>query len=64
VERVRELESKLYELRHSEMGMVLIEYLKLDFERLANQCVDPGGDIVRGKAQKVKSFLKIFSPKP
>ena len=55
---------KLNELKHSEMGMVLMEYLKLDFERLANQCVDPGGDIVRGKAQKVKSFLKIFSVKP
>ena len=64
MERLRELELKLNELKHSEMGMVLMEYLKLDFERLANQCVDPGGDIVRGKAQKVKSFLKIFSVKP
>ena len=64
MERLRELELKLAELKHSEMGVLLVEYLKLDFDRLANQCVDPGGDILRGRAQKVKSFLKIFSPKP
>ena len=64
MERARELELKLFDLRHSEMGMALIEYLNLDFERLAGQCVDAGGDIIRGKAQKVKSFIKIFSPKP
>ena len=64
MDRLRELELKLVELKHSEMGTLLTEYLKLDFERLANQCIDPGGDIVRGKAQKVKSYLKIFSSKP
>lgn len=64
MERLRELENRLVDLKNTEMGTVLIEYLKLDYERLANQCVDPGGDILRGKAQKVKSFLKIFSSKP
>lgn len=64
MDRLRELETKLADLRHSEMGTLLTEYLRLDFLRLAGQCVDPGGDILRGKAQKVKSYIKIFSSEP
>jgi hypothetical protein len=64
MDRLRELEKKLEENKHSEVGQALIEYLTLDYARLANQCVDPGGDILRGKAQKVKAYLKIFSVQP
>ena len=64
MDRLRELELKIAELKYSELGRLLEEYLKLDFERLAGQCVDPGGDILRGKAQKVKTYLKIFFSNP
>ena len=64
MDRVRELELKLADLKHSEMGMLLNEYLLADFAKLAGQCIETGDDVTRGKAQKVKAYLKIFSSKP
>ena len=64
VERMRELETRMQEMKHSEFGGLLVEYLKLDWKRNCSVLIREEDNKVRGKVQKIEALLKIFSIEP
>ena len=59
-DRIRDLEQKLVDNKHSEFGIYFIEVLKAEQQRLAAALIEADDPIVRGKAQLVKHYLKIL----
>jgi hypothetical protein len=59
-DRIRELESKLTELKHNEFGIYFIELLKAEYQREVSRLVEAEDPVTRGKAQQIGRYLKIL----
>ena len=59
-DRIRDLEQKLVDNKHSETGIYLIELLKAEQQRLAAALIDAENPLLRGQAQLVRHYLKIL----
>lgn len=63
-DKIRELESKLESLQHSEFATYLKELLKLEFQKNAMLLIEKDDPIMRGALQHIKRQLKILGVAP
>lgn len=56
----QELEVRLKQLRNSECGIVLLEWLEIEFDKKKNKLVDDNSELTRGMAMEVRNMIKIF----
>jgi hypothetical protein len=60
VDHQQELEVRLKQLRNSECGIVLLEWLEIEFDKKKNKLVDDNSELTRGMAMEVRNMIKIF----
>lgn len=61
LQRLRELEPRITELSKTELGIILAEYLKLDWTRNCRQLISAENDCARGRIQEIESIMKLLS---
>lgn len=59
-DRERELLSKLNEGRHNEHVKAVVELFTLRLDKHKNNLISTGCDIIRGRAQEARDFLRNF----